>query len=686
MEQAFMPANALENSLSPYLRLHKDNPVAWRTWGPEALAEAQAQGKAIFLSIGYSGCHWCHVLNQESFSDPEIAALIHEHFIPVLMDREERSDIDLFYQSILPMMGVGGGWPLNLFLTPDGAPFFVSQYAPREERVGVQSFRSILTDVAALWSEHNTQALDQAGVLRRQIEEQYGADLDASPDNIQLDLAALRTAQRYDIFFGGLVGVSKFPLACQLELLWRAWLRTGLPAYSQLLFTTLDNMLYGGLYDHVGGGFFRYCLDERWMVPHFEKSLSDNAQMLDILSFVHQVNRSALVKSRAEELVAWLLRQMKLPGGGFASHLDSQSEGQEALYYVWTEAEVDVALAGTFAAKFKSIYEISRDGNFFGRNLPRRLSMASQPTSDADEALLGKQRALLLAAREKRVAPLRDDKMLADANGLIIAALAQAGAVFERADWVAEAVTAFNAVAATLGDGARLYHSALGGKHGSESFADDYANMARAALQLYEVSGDRRFLAQARAWVETLDTHYWDEGRGGYFYTADDAAQPLVRPRFHNDNPASPANATMLGVLSRLILLTGEQKYAERAPRLLRAFAGAAPNGFLGMAAFLNGAETYSMALQVVVFGPRANAQTQELIRTVWGKALPGRLLVVVEPGESLPAGHPCADVGMQNGQPTAYVCQGATRAGPIQSPVLLSQLLTLPQQRRPGA
>jgi len=681
-----MPAAALETSLSPFLRLHKDNPVAWRVWGPEVLEEAQGADKPIFLSIGYTGCHWCHVMNQESFSDPAIGAILNEHFIPVLVDREERPDIDQFYQSALPLMGLSGGWPMNLVLMPDGAPFFVTQYIPKEERLGQPSFANVLSDVAEMWNERRPQALEQGGNVGRELETQYAADLSAGPETVQLDLAAVRIAQRYDIFFGGQIGTPKMPFPCQLETLWRGHLRTGLPQYNQLLFSTLDNMLYGGLWDHVGGGFFRYCHDERWLFPHFEKTLSDNACMLDMLSHVYQVNRSALVRSRAEELVAWLLRQMKLPGGGFASHLDSQSEGKEAFYYLWTEAEVDAALAGTFAAKFKSIYEIRREGNFFDRNIPRRLAQASQPTSDADEALLSKQRALLLAAREKRIPPLRDDKLLADANGLAIAALAQAGAVFERADWTAEAVAAFNAVSATLGEDARLYHSALDGRHGSEGFADDYANMARAALQLYEVSGDKSFLEKARAWTATLNTHYWDDVRGGYFFTADTAQPPLLRPRFFTDNPASPANATMLGVLSRLILLTGDAACVQTAPLLLRAFAKEAGQSFAAMAAYLNGCETYSMALQVVVFGARGNPQTQELIRTVWGKALPGRLLVVVEPGTSLPAGHPCADVGMQNGQPTAYVCQGATRAGPITSPVLLGQFLTMPQQKRPDA
>ena len=679
-----MPASALETSLSPYLRLHKDNPVAWRVWGPEALAEAQATGKAIFLSIGYTGCHWCHVMNAESFSDPAIAATLNENFIPVLLDREERPDIDMFYQSAMPALNVSGGWPLNLFLAPDGAPFFVTQFLPKEERLGTPAFATVLNEAVALWADGRGK--EQADQLRGQLEANYAIDTAAPPENVQLDLAALRVAQRYDIFFGGQMGAPKFPLTGQLELLWRAYLRTGLPQYSQLLFGALDNMLYGALCDHVGGGFFRYCQDERWLVPHFEKTLGDNAQMLDILSGVFQVNRSALVRTRAEELVGWLVRQMKLPGGGFASHLDSQSEGQEALYYVWTEAEVDAALTGTFAAKFKSVYEISREGNFLGRNIPRRLATAGAPTSDADEALLARQRAMLLTARDRRVPPLRDDKLLADANGLAIAALAQAGAVFDRPDWVAEAVAAFNAVVTTLDDNGTLHHAALDGVRGEHGFADDYANMARAALQLYEISGDKRVLQKAQDWADTLDAGYWDTARGGYFYAADVLDAPLLRPRFYADNPGAPANATMMGVLSRLILLTGGQKYVERAPALLRAFAGEAPHNFPTMAAYLNGAETYSMALQVVVFGSRANAQTQELIRTVWGKAFPGRVLVVVEPGMSLPADHPCADVGMQGGQPTAYVCQGATRAGPIISPVQLGQFITLPQQRQPGA
>jgi uncharacterized protein YyaL (SSP411 family) len=379
-----------------------------------------------------------------------------------------------------------------------------------------------------------------------------------------------------------------------------------------------------------------------------------------------------------------MLREMKLPGGGFASTLHPQSEGEFGKYYLWSEAEIDAALVGTFSAKFKSVYAVTRDGNIAGRNLLRRIGAGAQETTDADEVLMTKQRGLLLEARNKRVAPARDDKLLADWNGLAIAALAKAGMTFERSEWIAEAVIAFTTVVARLGDGATLYHSAVGEERGAEGFADDYANMALAAMQLYEVSGDKRFLENAKAWTDHLGAHFWDENRGGYFFTSDHADPLLLRPRFFTDNPTPPANGTMLTVLSRLILSTGNPAYAEKARQLVGAFGAEVPRGFTAMCGYINGSEAYSSALQIVIFGQRGAPQTQELIRTAWGKALPSRLVLVVEPGEALPPGHPAEKGGMQNGVPTAYICQGANCSPPFTSAVQLSQLLTLPMQRDP--
>jgi uncharacterized protein YyaL (SSP411 family) len=329
---------------------------------------------------------------------------------------------------------------------------------------------------------------------------------------------------------------------------------------------------------------------------------------------------------------------------------------------------------------------VTRDGNFAGRNLLRRVGAGAQETTDADEILMTKQRGMLLEARNRRTAPLRDDKILGDWNGLAIAALAKAGATFERSEWVAEAVIAFNAVVATLGDGDKLYHSALNGQRGSLGFADDYANMALAATQLYEVSGDKRFLENAKAWVDRLNAHFWDEQRAGYFFASDTADAMMLRPRYFADNPTPPANATMQTVLSRLILTTGNAAYAEKARQLVGAFGVELSRSLLAMCGYLNGSEAYSTALQIVIFGSRGAPQTQELIRTVWGKALPSRLLLVVEPGETLPEGHPAAKGAMQGGVPTAYICQHTFCSEPYTSAVQLSQILTLPRQRDPNA
>jgi uncharacterized protein YyaL (SSP411 family) len=676
-----MSASALENTASPYLRLHKDSPVEWRVWGPTTLADAKAAGKPIFLSMGYTGCHWCHVMNEESFSNPRTAALLNENFIPVLADREERPDLDLFYQAAQPIMGLRGGWPLNICLTPDGVPFFAVNYLPADAPPGQPTFRDAMQEAANLWNDRNADALRNASDVRTQLENVFERDMRTPATSIELDMAAIGVARNYDIFFGGQMGAMKFLNPQQLETLWRAYLRSGAPQYSQLLFTTMDNLLFGAVYDHIGGGFFRYAHDERWTVPHFEKSMSDSAQLVELLTGIWQHNRSELARSRVEETIGWLLRQMKLPGGGFATTLHSQSEGQEGKYYVWSEAEIDAALVGTFSAKFKFVYEIVRDGSYGGKNILKRLGADAQATTDADELLLTKQRAMLLEARNKRVPPMRDDKMLADWNGLAIAAIARAGMAFERTEWIAEAVIAFNAVVATLGDGGKLYHSALDGQRGAPGFADDYANMALAATQLFEVSGDKRFLESAKAWVETLNNDFWDANRSGYFFTSDQADPQMMRVRYYTDSPMSPANGTMMTVLSRLILFTGDATCAERARELVGSFGTELPRSFLGMCGYLNGTETYSTALQIVIFGTRGEPRTQELVRAAWGKALPSRLVVVVEPGDALPAGHPAAAGSLQNGQPAAYVAQGVNCSTPITSAVQLAQLLTLPRQ-----
>jgi len=678
-------SNQLANESSPYLLLHKDNPVHWYPWGREAFQEAETANKPILLSIGYTACHWCHVMNHESFEDAATAAQMNEHFVNVKVDREERPDIDQLYQAAANAMGHGGGWPLTIFLTPKGVPFWVGTYSPKEERLGMTPFKTVLDQVSKIYKEQPQPIAEGADRLLQQLNTLFGRDMRGPIDNTFLDTAAIRIGQRYDIFFGGTTGQMKFPSVTLLEVLWRAFLRSGAPQFMQLVSTTLDNMLLGGLYDHIGGGFSRYCTDERWTVPHFEKMLYDNAMIVDMMTAVWQFNRNELCRARVEETITWMLRDMKVEDA-FASSLDADSEGEEGKYYLWTEAEIDAALMGTFVQKFKTAYNVRREGNFEGKNILLRLnSGAPFPQSEADEALLKKQRELLLAARQQRVAPMRDDKVLADWNGLAIAALANAGAVFQKTDWTVAAIKAFDFVVKALGDGDRLHHAWLNGKRGALGFADDYAHMIRAALVLWELVGDKRYLDQAKKWTVTLNEHYWDNMLGGYYTTSDDSDPLIVRARMLFDQPVPSANSTMIAQLARLYQATGEQAYAQRADQLFQAFAGEAARAFVSTGSYFSAIETAVAGLQIVVVGPITNPKTHELTAAVLGRSLPNRLLIVVSPEEGLPEGHPAHGKAMINGQPAAYICQRGTCSAPITNPVALSQALQLPVRVPPG-
>ncbi len=681
---------AFDNATSSFLLAHKDNPVQWRLWSSDLFAEAEATGKPILLSIGYAACHWCHVMNRESFSNPDIAKLINDNFIPVILDRVQRPDIDQMYQAASNLMGHQGGWPLNIFLTPQGRPFFVGGYLPDIEKLGQPAFSRVLMDMTDLYRDKRDEVEKNAQNVFGQLSNLLDRDMRGPADGIQLDIAALRMGQRYDIFLGGQLaflgnGAMKFPQAIFLDILWRAYLRSGIQQFLQMVTTTIDAVVLGGLYDHIGGGFFRYTVDERWLTPHFEKMLADNALLVEFMTNIWQFNRNALCRQRLEETVNWILRDLTIPDG-FAAGFEAESEGEEGKFYLWSEPEIDAALSGTFAQRFKTVYGVTRDGNHMGRNILRRMGHPQPQLSEADEALLIKQRGMLLAAREKRVHPARDETLLADWNGIAISALAQAGAALDRADWVQAAITAFDSVVRALGEGDRLFHSANGGVRGAPGFADDYTHMARAALYLWEVTGEARFLDAAKRWVDTLNNHFWNNEKGGYCTTADDSETLIVRARVLYDQAVPSANGTMTWVLTRLGMITGVGAYGQRARQQLDAFADEYGRAWASCASYVNGLETFVSGLQIVVVGSRNNPRTQELMRAVWGKALPNRLLYVIDSTEALPSGHPAFGKGMINGAPTAYVCQRDTCSAPITSAVTLSQVLTLPPRAPVGS
>jgi uncharacterized protein len=675
-----MSRNQLDQETSPYLLQHKDNPVHWRAWGPEALAEAQADNKPILLSIGYTACHWCHVMEHESFADPETAALMNELFVNIKVDREERPDVDQVYQTAANLMGHNGGWPLTMFLTPAGEPFFASAYIPNEARFGSPAFKTVMSDVARIYREQPDAVTNTATNVQASFTQLWGRDLRGPFDASMLDASAVRIGQRFDMFNGGVTGAPKFPSLGLVELLWRAYLRSGTAQFEQLVQTTLVSQCMGGLYDHVGGGFARYSTDDRWMVPHFEKMLYDNAAFISVLTLLWQHNRQPLYRERIEETIDWVLRDMMVEQG-FASSIDADSDGEEGKYYLWSEAEIDAALAGTYAKLFKDVYFVTRDGNFRdGRNILLRLGLTSgYPLSEPDEALLRKQRALLLAARQQRTAPVRDDKVITDCNGMMIASLATAAAVFKNTTWMAAAVSAFEFVEKTLGDGNRLYRSWRNGVRKHTGFADDYAHMARAALALWETIQDPRYLERARAWVRVLDEHFWDAQNGGYFFTPDDGDTLVARARSVFDQSYPCANGVMVGVLSQLYFATADKSYRDRANALVDAFTAEINRAPISMGTFLNGLEILITGLQIVVVGPADNPKTRELLSAVMGRSLPNKTLILVDPRQSLPQGHPAFGKTMENGQPTAYICQRQVCSIPVTNPVTLSQALQFP-------
>ncbi len=656
--------NRLAEETSPYLLQHADNPVHWQPWGKEALARAKAENKPILLSIGYAACHWCHVMAHESFENDAIAALMNRYFVNVKVDREERPDIDTIYMQALHMMGQQGGWPLTMFLTPDGEPFWGGTYFPPTGRWGRPGFSDVLEGLAKVWRETQEKADEAADSLRDRIRGLGRAEAGAHIPVAVNDEAAHRIAGQFDMKEGGLGTAPKFPNPSVLELLWRAWLRNGDEAARDAVLLTLDKMSQGGIYDHLGGGYARYSTDARWLVPHFEKMLYDNAQLLDLLVAAWKETANPLYEARIRETVGWVLREMIADGGGFAATLDADSEGEEGRFYVWTAEEIDAAL-GPDAALFKAAYDVSADGNWEGKAILHRNHDAGP--FDADhEARLAQCRETLLALRAGRVRPGWDDKVLADWNGLMIAALANAAAVFGEPGWLAAAGTAYRFVAETMQADGRLFHAHRDGRTKHAATLDDYAAMARAALALHEATGDAACLARAEAWVAALDAHYWDADGGGYFLTADDAEALIVRTKSADDDATPSGNGLAADLLARLALITGEARYRDRADALIAAFSGQIGRNFFPLATLMNASEMLQQGAQVAIAGERGSDDTRALLDAAFRAPAVARVIAVAEPGTELPPSHPAHGKGQVDGKAAAYVCVGQTCSLPV--------------------
>jgi uncharacterized protein YyaL (SSP411 family) len=663
---ATLPAsNLLDRETSPYLLQHKDNPVHWRGWSEAALAEARAGAKPILLSVGYAACHWCHVMAHESFEDPKVAALMNELFVNIKVDREERPDIDSIYQTALAMMGEQGGWPLTMFLTPEGKPFWGGTYFPPEPRYGRPSFPQVLAGIAQTYRE-KPEAVEQnvaqlTSALARHATREAGGQVDVAV----VDQVAERLAGEFDPVHGGIKGAPKFPQAPILDLVWRSYRRA--PAergeLRHAVTLSLDRMSQGGIYDHLGGGYARYSTDAQWLVPHFEKMLYDNADLVLLLTQAWQETKSPLYRKRVEETIAWLEREMMAEGDTFASTLDADSEGEEGKFYVWTEAEID-ALLGPQAGFFKDAYDVRAEGNWEGHTILNRSKRMLLGSAEHEERL-ARARAILLAARASRVRPGRDDKVLADWNGMMVTALARAGFAFGRPEWSARGQAALAGIKRLLvGADGRLRHSYRAGARGALAMLDDYANLIAAALALHEATGIRAHLVDAEDWAEAVENLLADSA-GGYFFTAHDAADLIVRTKHAHDAATPSGNGVMAANLARLFYLTGKRVYRERAEATIAAFSAELGRNFFPLATLLDAAVLLDHAVQVVVVGTD-DAARAPLLRTIAATPAPDLVLQILGPDDALPAGHPAQGKRMVDGKATAYVCRGPVCSPPV--------------------
>lgn len=660
-----MDKNRLGDETSPYLLQHRDNPVHWQPWSEATLAAAKAADRPILLSIGYAACHWCHVMAHESFEDPGIAARMNELFVNIKVDREERPDLDQVYQHALALMGEQGGWPLTMFLTPDGEPFWGGTYFPPEQRWGRPGFVQVLTAISEAYADKRDDVAKNVTVLRDALQRLGEPQPGGAVTRRELDPIAERLLRETDQIHGGIGTAPKFPQCGILELLWRGWKRTHQPAYREAVLKALDAMCQGGIYDHLGGGFARYSTDARWLVPHFEKMLYDNAELVSLLTLVWQETNSPLYRQRVEETLGWVEREMLTPGGGFASSLDADSEHEEGKFYVWSQAEIDTVL-GPRAALFKRFYDVTREGNWEGRTILNR-SASPALADEATESELAACRELLLRARASRVRPGWDDKVLADWNGLTIAAMAEAGIVFERPDWIATARAAFDFIRREMTDAdGRLLHSWRDGRARHPPTIDDYANLCRAALALREATGGNELVTQTEEWLAVLDRHYRNPAGGAYFFSADDTPALIARAQTAADSATPAGNGTLVGVLARLAVLTGDDRYRHRAEAIVATFSGELSRNFFPLATLLNNAELLAEPVQVVIAGTVGDSRFEALRQAAYGVSLPNRVVSTVAPGDTLPERHPAYGKGLVDGAAAAYVCVGPVCSLPL--------------------
>lgn len=670
-------SNRLSQETSPYLLQHQNNPVDWYPWGPEAIEKSQREDKPIFLSIGYSACHWCHVMEHESFENDAIARVLNENFVAIKVDREERPDLDQIYMNAVQMLTGHGGWPMSVFLTPDLKPFYGGTYWPPHSSRGMPGFDQILAAVIDAWKNRREQALTAADQITAELQSiSVAGNGESIPNKLDIELinAAVGQLRRaFDNTYGGFGPAPKFPHPMDLQLLVRIAQRSGQSGPVEMVRLTLDRMAAGGIYDHLGGGFARYSVDAQWLVPHFEKMLYDNALLAGAYLDAYLVTGDENYARVVRETLTYIIRDMTDPAGGIYSSEDADSQGHEGLFYTWTPDEIDAVLGEERGATFGRVYDVSDVGNFEGRNilnLPKTLEQCAKILGREKHELeveLADSREKLFIAREKRVHPGRDDKIIVAWNGLMIDAMARAGAALKEPDYV---ITASEAASFILNrmrlEGGRLLHTARAGAAKLDAYLDDYASLANALVSLYEASFNERWIDAAANLMDIVLEKFADPSGDGFFYTASDHEQLITRTKELTDSSTPGGNALAATALLRLGKLTGRTDYLEAATRTLAAAAPLLERAPMAAGQMLLALDLYlGPAHELVVVGDHSHDDTKQAIAAVQSRYLPRAVMAARDSASSddtatrssrldeLFAGKRSA-----GGDPVLYVCQ----------------------------
>jgi uncharacterized protein YyaL (SSP411 family) len=665
--------NRLARETSPYLLQHAHNPVDWYPWGDEAFAKARAEDKPLLLSVGYSACHWCHVMEHESFENPEIAAVMNRHFVNVKVDREERPDVDQIYMSAVQSLTGHGGWPMTVFLTPDGAPFYGGTYYPPVDRHGLPGFPRLLAAIADAWATRRGEVVESSRKISEALaeSERLRAASELLTPGVLGEAFQFISAQ-FDDADGGLGGAPKFPQPMIWEFVLRYWKRTQNARARQTAHTTLAMMARGGMYDQVGGGFHRYSVDAHWLVPHFEKMLYDNGQLASLYLHGWLALGDPECRRVCEETLDYILREMTDPEGGFYSSQDADSEGHEGKFFVWTPDELRDVLGAADAEYAGRYWGVDRGPNFEGKSI---LYVAGEP----DALRVAAIRAKLYEARERRVHPGRDDKVLASWNGLACRAFAEAGRALGRADYVAAAVRNAEFVLDAMRADGRLLRTWKGGRAKLKGYLEDYAMVAAALLEVYEATFERRWLDAARALGDDMLRLFWDDGLDGFYDTGSDGERLIIRPRNLFDNAVPCGTSVAVETLLRLTVLTGESRYEAKALKALRPMADLMARHASGFGRFLCALDFHlGPVVEVALVAPAAGDGLDALVGEVFGRYLPNRVVTgSVSGNKPGAAGIPLLE-GREavGGKATAYVCRNYACELPVTDRAALARRL----------